>query len=165
MRSIALAIVSFAFSSSVAFAWEALVDGPDVFNKTTVVATEANFNHSLIVQCDSEETLFLAFLEKKKEFEPVPESPAKLYLKWSDGEPLILDATVKEWNSNYLGVVVSGRENSVLKAIEGIRDAKSKIQSGIEILGSKTAASFSSRGSQKAMKSVIEKCKLQKAVP
>jgi hypothetical protein len=165
MRIITVAFFTLAFSSSATLAWEASVDGPDVFNKTTVISMEDNYNHSLIVQCDSESVLLLAFLEKKKEFEPVSEGPAKLYLKWADGGPIVLDATIREWNSNYLGVVVSGRENSVLKAVEGIRDAKAKIQAGIEILGNKTSATFGSHGSQKAMKTVIEKCNLPKATP
>ena len=100
-----------------ALAWNAEVNGPDVFGKITVVASEHILNKSLVVQCDTETELFLAFIIKKKEFDTTPEVPAKLLIKTSDAAPTILDATLRDWNDNYMGVVVAGRNDDVIKVI------------------------------------------------
>lgn len=155
-----LAIATLSLASTASYSWEVSVDGPDVFDKIKVVATEGNLRESLVVQCDSESEFMIAYIFRKKEFEDTPDAPAKLHLKWSDASPVVLDATLRDWNDNYGGIVVSGREPPIMTVIAGIRDAKSKIQVGIEILGNKESATFSSKGSKKAMTAVLEKCKL-----
>ena len=161
MKTSMLAIATLSLASTASYSWEVSVDGPDVFDKIKVVATEGNLREALVVQCDSESEFMIACIFRKKEFENTPEVPAKLFLKWSDASPVVLDATLRDWNDSYGGVVVSGREPTIMTLIAGIRDAKAKIQVGVEILGNKESAAFSSRGSKKAMNAVLEKCKLQ----
>ena len=161
MKTLILAIAVLSFATNAAHSWQANVDGPDVFDKVKVVATEGNARESLVVQCDSDSEFMFAYIFRKKEFEDTPDSPAKLFLKWSDASPVELDANLRGWNDNYGGIVVSGRDPMIVSVIAGIRDAKDKIQVGMEILGNKESATFSSKGSKKAMTTVFEKCKLQ----
>ncbi|OBQ83759.1 hypothetical protein A9K71_23350 [Mesorhizobium sp. WSM3873] len=61
---------------SPSLAWQANTEGPDVFGITKVIATEGSLRDSLVVQCDSKDTLFVAYIMRKKEFDEVPEGPA-----------------------------------------------------------------------------------------
>ncbi len=161
MKALPISILFAITTSGAASAWEASVEGPDVFDKVTVIASETGLNDSLVVQCDSESELFIAYIFRKKEFEETPTIPAKLFLKWGDESPLILEASHRNWNNNFGGVVASGRDENTMKAISGIRDAKGKIQVGFEVVGNRISASFSSRGSKKPMTTIIEKCRLK----
>jgi hypothetical protein len=154
----------FAWLSSAAFAWEVFVEGPDVFDKTKVVATESNFNEGLTIQCNSDDELLIAYIFKKKEFDSVAETPGKILIKVGEAPPMKLDGSLRAWNDNYGGVVASGRDPELVNVIKQIKDAKGKIQIGIEFLGSQASAEVSSRGSTKAMETVLSKCKLESAV-
>ncbi|MER9791516.1 hypothetical protein [Mesorhizobium sp. M0213] len=142
------------------FAWQASTEGPDVFGVTKVIATEGGPHDSLVVQCDSKETLFVAYVLRKKEFEDVPEAPATLYIQGSGGTPLKLEATMRTWNDNYAGVVAVGRSPELMAAIQEIKNSKAKVNVGYEIGGNQDSASFSSRGSTTAMQRVIDGCRL-----
>ncbi len=155
--------VSFALLvfSSTSFAWDATVTGPDVFGKTKVVAFDGGLSDSLIVQCDSETELSVAYIFKKKEFQEITEVPAKLFVKTTDTSPTVLEATFRNWNDNYGGVVASGKTDDIIKLVNSIGLAKGKIEVGYEVAGVRDSASFSSNKSTQAIKTVFDKCKLQ----
>ena len=143
-----------------ASAWETSVDGPDVFDKTIVVATEMNFNEGLIIQCNSTDELLISYAFRKKEFEEVGEAPATLLVKIGDVSPFKLDAGLRSWNDNFAGVVASGRSSENIAVLNAIKESKGKIQIGAEINGKQISSSVGSRGSTKAMETAITKCKL-----
>ena len=155
--SVAIALL---MSSTLSYAWDATVDGPDVFGKIKVVALDATFNSSLVVQCDSETELFVAFIFKKKEFQEITEVPAKLYIKTAEASPTVLEATFRNWNDNYAGVVATGRNDEVIKLVNAIGLAKGKIEVGYDVAGLRESASFGSRKSTQTIKTVFDKCKL-----
>jgi hypothetical protein len=159
-KCFATAAIILALSSASAFSWETTVDGPDVFGKVKVVAAEDLASMSMVVQCDSETELFVAFIFRKKEFQEINEIPAKLYVKTTDASPSIYDAVFRNWNDNYAGVVAAGRSNELVQLIETIGNAKAKIEVGYEVGGNRESASFSSHRSKQAMKTVFGKCKL-----
>ncbi|QOF70686.1 hypothetical protein IG197_23260 [Aminobacter sp. SR38] len=160
LKTTFIAATLLAGSSSIALAWDANVEGPDVFGVTKVIATVGGLRDGMVVQCDSKEDLFVAFIFRKKEFEDVTSGPATLYLQGASSEPLKLPAELRAWNDNYGGVVVSGRDPQVLAAVKEIQEARSKLNVGFEVGGSQNSASFGSRGSTKAMEKVIQGCKL-----
>lgn len=155
-----LSVFAATVSIQPSFAWQASTEGPDVFGVTKVIATENGLRDSLVVQCDSKESLFVAYILRKKEFEDVPEGPATLYLQGSSGSPLKLAATIRTWNDNYAGVVAVGRVPEVMAAIQEIKNSKAKVNVGYDIAGNQASASFGSRGSTAAMQRVIDGCKL-----
>ncbi len=159
LRGLVLAVTAIALTDPV-FAWEATVEGPDVFGKTKVVALEGGLRNSLIVQCDSAGEVILAYIEKKKEFDEVAEIPVKLFLKTSNEGPQVLEAKLRNWNDNYSGVVVDKSNTGIVAAIQSIGEAKKKIEIGVEVLGQQFSASFSSQGSRKAIEKVMKECKL-----
>jgi hypothetical protein len=124
-----------------------------------VIATEGGVRDSLVVQCDSKETLFVAYVLRKKEFEEVTEAPAMLYIQGSSASSLKLEATIRTWNDNYAEVVAVGRIPELMAVIAEIKDSKGKVNVGYDISGNQDSASFSSRGSTKAMQRVIDGCK------
>lgn len=161
MKGILSIAITFLISSTSAFAWDATVDGPDVFGKTKVVALDGALNNSLVVQCDSETDLFIAFIFKKKEFQEITEIAAKLFIKTTEASPTILEATYRNWNDNYAGVVASGKTDDIIRLVNSIGLAKGKIEVGYDVAGIRESASFSSRRSTQTIKTVVEKCKLQ----
>jgi hypothetical protein len=54
MKKHFVATISFLMFSTPCSAWNATVDGPDIFGKTKVVELEGGLSNSLVVQCDSE---------------------------------------------------------------------------------------------------------------
>lgn len=142
---------------TLSFAWDATVTGPNVFGKTKVVAVEGSARESIIVQCETDGVMLLAYIFKKKEFQEINEFPAKLYVQVDKGSPVILEATFRTWNDNYAGVVASD-EASILPVLDKIEAGKSKINIGIEILGKQDSASFSVRGSTRTIKKVKAGC-------
>ncbi len=150
------------FSISDAYAWETFVEGPDVFGATKAMATEGTQRDSIVIQCDSKGMLALAYIMRKKEFEEVSETTATLYIRTSsDATPAKLEATLREWNDNYGGVVVSGVTPETLAVIRAIGDAKGKIGIGFEARGNQWSAEFSSRGSTKSMSKLLKACDLE----
>lgn len=147
------------FSTS-AFAWYATVQGPDVFGETTVIAGEEGTQTSLIVQCTSDGELYLAMISPKKEFEDVPTVPATMYFATGSNTPVKIEATVREWNDKYLGIVSNVEKSELMPLITGIRDAKGPIKVGAEIRGNRMSDSYPSRGSTAAISKVIAGCKL-----
>ena len=143
-----------------ALAWDAVVDGPDVFGKTKVVASEGAYNNGLVIQCNSDSELFFAFIQKKKEFDKTPEAPAKLLVKASEASPVSFDATVRDWNDNYIGVVVAGRADDLVKVLDLIGSAKGKIEVGYDVGGVQESASFGSHNSTRTIQTVFDKFKL-----
>lgn len=150
------------FTSPSAFAWEVRVDGPDVFDKVKVITTETGLNANLVIQCDSESDLQLAYIFKKKEFDKTVEAPAKLFVKTGEGPPTILDASFRDWNDNYSGVIVSGLTVELWQVLSDIGSAKKKIQAGIDVLGLKDSSSFGMQKSAQVLHTIFEKCKLKK---
>jgi hypothetical protein len=165
MKRFCTSLVALAFWPAVAFAWNATVEGPDVFGVTKVIASEGNQRELLVVQCDSKDALHIAYIFAKKEFEDLPTAPATLLVQANGDEPHKLDATLRVWNDNYGGVVASGRDADLLAVLKKIGAAKGKVNVGYEAKGHQWSASFSSRGSTKAIERVIEGCKLSGAMP
>ncbi|MGX5805102.1 hypothetical protein ACWGS9_28180 [Bradyrhizobium sp. Arg314] len=159
-RIVLLASLVVAISVEPSLAWQANTEGPDVFGVTKVLAAEGNDRESLVVQCDSKDVLFVAYIMRKKEFDAVTEGPATLYLQGNSSAPLKLDASIRAWNDNYAGIVAVGRVPEVMAAIQEIKNTKGKVNVGYDIAGNRDSASFSSRGSKAAMQRVIDNCKL-----
>ncbi len=151
------AVVGFATPAA---AWDAIVDGPDVFGKTTVLAMDIAPQASLVLQCNSEGEVLLAFTYPKKAFEEVAEQQAVLYFTASDAEPMKLPATFRAWNDNYAGVVAALDHDAQSSVIAAIRNAKGSIKAGADISGNKISSNFTSKGSASAMKKVTEGCKI-----
>lgn len=145
---------------SPAYAWDAMVNGPDVFGDTTVIAGEQGLQSGIVVQCSTKGELFIALISPKKAFEEVPEADATLYIAATPNAPTKLAARIKSWNDNFAGVVSTGSPSDLLPVLTAIRDAKSKIQAGAEIGGNRVSDSYSSGGSKSAMIKAIEGCKL-----
>lgn len=160
LRTIMLAGCAFMLTGTSAYAWTANVDGPDVFGVTKVFAIEGGERESLVVQCDSDENLFIAYIFRKKEFETVNETPATLLIQINGEQPASLSATMRAWNDNYGGVVASGRTAENIAVVTAIGKASGKINIGFEFLGNRESASVGSRGSTAAMKKVMDLCKL-----
>lgn len=151
-------------SSSLGYAWDISVEGPDVFDKTKVVVSESNYNEGIVIQCNSDDELLVAYIFKKKEFEPIAEAPGKILFKVGDAPPIKLEGSLRAWNDNFGGMVVSGRDPEIVNVIRQIKDAKGKINIGIDFLGNQESAEISARGSTKAMETVLSKCKLDSVV-
>ena len=161
MRRIVLAVaLASGLGVDAAWAWSATVDGPDVFGVTKVIATEGSGREGIVVQCDSKDQLHIATIFRKKEFEDIPEFPATLLIKVGEAEPFKLGATLRTWNDNYGGIVVSGRTPELVAVVKAISTAKSKINVGYEIGGEQFSATFGARGSTSAMQKAINGCKL-----
>ena len=125
-------------------------------------ALEVSGRAILIVQCDSESQLQLAFVFPKKEFDTTAEAPSTLFVKSNDDSPVALDAKLQDWNDNYAGVVASGRTDEMIKVIFGIGGAKKKIQVGTETLGDKKSTDFGTSKSTSAISVVFDKCKISR---
>lgn len=141
-------------------AWDARVDGPDVFGATKVFSLEANGKASLAVQCDSEGEIFLAYISPKKPFEEVPTVPGTLLVQIDGADPVKLAAELRSWNDNYIGVVASGRDVVTVQMIEALGAAKKKINIGYDVQGMRDTDAFGTRGSSASMKKVVDHCKL-----
>ena len=164
MQKLVLSLTFLTSFTQASYAWEATINGPDVFGKTKVVATEGRGRTSLIIQCDSDSELYLAYIFEKKKFDDINDTPAKLYVKTSPSGPTVLDAQMRDWNDNYAGIVVTGRTKELIEVIALIGNAKAKIEVGYEVLGFQESDSFSSNRSQKTVKTVFDKCKIEKPV-
>lgn len=153
---------AFVLFNSTANAWEATIEGPDVFGNVKVFSSEYRTpSESLVVECDSNGKLLLAYIFRKKEFQEVSILPATLLVMAENNNILKLKAELRSWNDNYAGIVASEDKDQTLSAIRAIRDARGKIEVGAEIAGNQISASFGSRGSSKSMKKVLESCKLE----
>lgn len=163
MKSFVCAATLGILSTSPAFAWDAIVSGPDVFGNTTVLANEFGLQSQLVVQCSSEGFIAIGLLFPKKQFEEVPVAQADFYIGISDSQPHKLTATIREWNDNFAGVIVSDKDIDLKGLVGELRDAKGQIKVGADVGGNKMAENFSSRGSTASMNKIINGCKL--AVP
>lgn len=159
MKSL-VAVLGLGLMSTPAFAWDAYVDGPDVFGKTRVIAGEESVQSMLVIQCETDGDTMLALTFEKKAFDDVDEQVADLYFATSDGAPRKLAAKLRTWNDNRGGVVAVLEDDDLKAVITAISQAKGKIKVGADVGGNQIADNFSSRGSSAAMKKVINGCKL-----
>lgn len=150
----------FAVISTQAFAWDAMVNGPDVFGETTVLAGEEGMQSKLVVQCNSKGEVVIAMISPKKQFDSVNETEAALFFAFNADQPVKISARLRSWNDNFAGVVSTATKDETIPLLIGIRDAKGPIKAGADILGNKISDSYSSSGSTAAMKTLLEKCKL-----
>ena len=155
MRPVAWAgaIVLLSLQTATAIAWDAQVTGPDVFGATKVFASTGGIRENLIVQCDSDKLLFIALLFPKKEFEAVNETPATLFVQIDSDSPQKLTATLRSWNDNFAGIVVTDRE-VVARLVFGIEGSKQIVKVGYDIFGVRDSMEFSSRGSKNGLPAV-----------
>ena len=158
IRVMAAAVAALAVSP--AYAWNATVEGPDVFGVTRVLAGEPGLQTNIVIQCQSSGELFFAQIYPKKAFEDVSEMPAVLHIAVSDAPALKIAAKHRTWNDNFAGVVSSVEAAELAPVLKAIRDAKGKILVGAELGGNRISDSFSSSGSTAAMAKVIKECKL-----
>lgn len=159
-----IAVATALFSISDAYAWETFVEGPDVFGATKAMATEGSQRDGIVIQCDSKGSLALAYIVRKKEFDEVSSTTATLYIQSDKGAtPAKLEATLREWNDNYAGVVVSGVSPELMNVIRSIGQAKGKIGIGFEARGNQWSAEFSSRGSTNSVSKLLKACDLENA--
>ena len=160
LRALTLGLTAL-FSIGQAAAWEISVDGPDVFGVTKVLTFQDGAEGSLVVQCNSENDLFIALVYPKKEFESIEESAAIFLVKGGSSQPVRADAVNRVWNDNRGGVVISGKSPEAMTVVREIEDAVAQIQVGVDYGTNKASTSFAAQGSSQAMKTVIEKCNLE----
>jgi hypothetical protein len=160
-RLIATAVVTM-FAAPANAEWSSSVIGPDVFGNTKVIATTTGFNDGIAVQCDQKDDLFVAFLFRKKKFEPVTNTSAELLIQAADGgTPVKLSAVLKGWNDDFGGIVASGRTSEMVQVLRLIATAKSKINVGAVVRGNQISGTFAAQGSTAAMEKAIKSCKLE----
>jgi hypothetical protein len=148
--------------------WRAHVSGPDELGNTTVnVQVVGDSGNALVIQCNQNDTLYLAYLiaETKSQLKEMSTSTARmlaiLLLKTRDGVVNKFDAEFRLWNSEYLAVVASGRVPQLVAAIEAIGSAKGRISVGAEVYGCRERSeSIGSAGAAAAMSTVMKGCKL-----
>ena len=144
---------------SLADEWVAKVDGPDVFGNTKVFAAQSGAQANLVVRCDQKDSLFIAMIFRKKEFDKVAAIPAELLIQTNGGAPTKLKSMLRNWYDNYGGVVSDSRDE-VIQVIQAIGADRGKINVGADIAGNQASETFSSQGSKSAMERVIKSCKL-----
>lgn len=159
-QSTALGAALFLATTVPALSWGVWTEGPDVFGSHKALASTSNGRNTLVVQCDTEEFLHMAYLIPVKEFEDIPDRPATFLIQVDDGEPKRFAAAARGWNNNNAGVVVSGRTKELADIVLLLGSAKSKINIGYEIAGVRDSASFSARGSTAAIRTIDATCKL-----
>lgn len=157
------AAVAFAVSlaPSIARGWDVSVEGPDVFGATKALAATTNGREFLVIQCDSDNELYLALTTPKKEFEEVPTVPATFLIQIDSDAPQKLDASTRAWNNNSMGIVVSDRTPELIGVIKKIGGAKQRVNVGYELAGGRDSATFGARGSTKAIEKVVKSCGLE----
>ena len=166
--AIALILIATLFAVSPAEAqWSAQVTGPDVFGNTTVLAAVDSANgDGLVVQCDQNSELDLAYIipgtpsEMDEATKSDVDIPADLLLKVDSGQVIKLSAQLKPWNNSYLGVVASGRTTDIVAAIKAIEGANDEISVGAEILGNQQSDAFDAGNSTSSMNTAMTDCKL-----
>jgi hypothetical protein len=142
--------------------WSAMVEGPDVFGNTKVIATESGFNEGMVVQCDQQKDLFVALLFRKKKFEEIGGADTELLIQTVEGgTPIKLPAALRAWNDDFAGIVASGRSPELVAVLRAISAAKSKINVGAVVRGNQISSSFGAQGSKNAMEKAIKACKLE----
>ena len=147
--------------------WSAQVTGPDVFGNTTVLASvDDAAGQSLVVQCDQNDTLDLAYLipGTPSEMDDASKAgvgiPADLLVKVDDAQVMKFSAQLRAWNNTYLAVVASGRTTAIVAAIKAIGRASSQISVGAEILGNQQTDTFDASNSTSSMNTATTECKL-----
>lgn len=143
-----------------AAAWDVRVEGPDVFGITKALAGTKNGRETLVIQCDSQDELYLALISPKKEFDEIPTLPAKFLIQIDSGTALTLDAVMRTWNDKNAGIVMSGRSEDIISAIKSMGTAKSRVNVGYEVAGMRESATFGARGSTKTVERVVKVCGL-----
>lgn len=161
LNSAIFGAVALLLSASPAFAWGVNVEGPDVFGDTKAIATVDSGRNSLVVQCDSNDMLYLAFIIPKKKFEDIPSRPAKFLVQIDAGQPSTLDADFRSWNDDYAGFVMSGRSAELISTVLSFGTAKTKINVGYDIAGNRDSASFGARRSTKTIEKLAKACALK----
>jgi len=148
--------------------WRAHVSGPDELGNTTVnVQVVGDSGNALVIQCNQNDTLYLAYLiaGTKAQLKEMSTSTARmlatLLLKIGNGAVSKFDAEFRLWNSEYLAVVASGREPELVAAIQAIGSAKGRISVGADVYGLRERSeSIGSAGAAAAMNTVMKGCKL-----
>jgi hypothetical protein len=159
-RTIFLALSLMAPLSAANAEWTAKVEGPDVFGNTKVLATTDGFRESIVVQCDQKDEMFIAYVFRKKEFDSVTSTTADFLVQTDGGQPTKLNASLRNWNDNFAGVVASGKSAEIISVIKAIASARGKIGVGVVVRGNQISASFGSSGSRAAMDKVLKNCRL-----
>jgi len=140
--------------------WDVAIEGPDVFGRHKALGGTQNSRNTLVIQCDNEEQLHLAYLIPIKEFEEVPDLPATFLIQIDSNEPVRLDATLRGWNDRNAGIVVSGRTRELAETILLFGTAKGRVNIGYDVRGSRDSATFGARGSTAAIRKIDATCKL-----
>ncbi len=156
------------FGCGVAHAqWSSQVTGPDVFGNTTVLATVDNVDgNGLVVQCDQNSTLDLAYIipGTPSELDELSKAgtsiPADLLVKVDNGLVMKFSAEFKAWNNTYVGIVASGRTTDIVTAIKAIGGAANQISVGAVIAGNQQTDNFDVGNSTSAMNTATSDCKL-----
>lgn len=147
--------------------WSSQVTGPDVFGNTTVLATVDNADgNGLVVQCDQNNTLDLAYIipGTPSELDELSKAgtsiPADLLVKVDHGQVMKFSAEFKAWNNTYIGIVASGRTTDIVAAIKAMGAAASQISVGAVIAGTQQSDSFDVENSTSTMNTATLDCKL-----
>ncbi len=161
------AIFSIASGNFAEAQWSAQVTGPDVFGNTTVVASVDNAQgDSFVIQCNQSDTLYLAFLttatpSEMDDLSKAPNGlPASLLVKVDNGQVVKFDANLRVWNSNYIGVVTSGRSTDIVGIISAIGKASNSLSVGVVISGNQQSDAFDVNSSTTTIDTVVKNCKL-----
>lgn len=159
-RSVTLAAAALLTTAAPAFSWDVTVEGPDVFGTHKALGGTRSAGKTLVIQCDNEEQLHLAYLIPIKEFDEVEPRQATFLVQVDTDEPKHLDAVLRGWNDNNAAVVVSGRTAELIEVILMMGTAKKQVNVGVDIEGARASASFSARGSTATIRKIDATCGL-----
>lgn len=166
-QALVVMCVAMAHISSAAAQWFANVTGPDVFGNTEVVAAASSpTSNALVVQCNADDKLVVAFISPASEslMDKISnmgnQLPADLLIKVGQKSVRKFDAIMQVWNNNYIGVVTSGRIPEIVDLIREISGGSGKISVGVVFLGNRETDSFGTSGSTVAMNTIMRSCKL-----
>lgn len=163
MERLLLGLIFWIFPVSSAHAiWLTNVEGPDIFDDTTVHAMVEGTSGSLVIHCKSSDPeLDIAYVFSKKEFDDVPPVPVSLVVRVDGGPSTKLEAKARPWNDKR-GAFVASDRSATLSVVKEIGVASSSVEIGVKLPGGyRFSDRFDAVGSTKAMNSVLEGCALK----
>lgn len=156
------AVVALTFSSLASAGWLTTTQD-DIFSggQKAMLIGEVDAFHALVFDCDSER-LSAALIEQSKWHEGMELASYKLLVKVDQGEIYDFPGKGSQRNEKYTEVATNDKEQ-ILKLLNEIRDAKSKIQIGMQIVetNGKWSGIASPAGSTRETDRFLQACKLK----
>jgi len=153
-------LACFVIAGSASAQWTARIDPPDVFGNVAASAQSVGYSGGLVIQCDQKNSLFLAYLIRKKEFERWDARPIEFLIQLDDQPVRKYAASLRNWNANYAAAAISGRRTELVETIRGIAAARTRINLGWVVEGRQISVATPVGEATTAIDDVIAACKL-----